>query len=192
MLLLGKVYICCFRVDYIATRILRRLNILNSTLKRQLVVYVEKMVFLRQLRCNLVFQGDKIVYMNCEPASLMIMIECKHSCNDLGKRLNVRNVLLFTLRAYKNWELQVQNSVPVISKLMMLWRYILNLTIHHIFHLFIIRSVELILCIWLLKKNTVYNAAAVIRCAHWLVKCVHSSKYRLRVLLLSHWPKSSQ
>ena len=33
--------------------------------------------------------------MNCEPASVTIMIECEH---DFGKRLNVRNVFLLALR----------------------------------------------------------------------------------------------
>ena len=48
---------------------------------------------------TVVFQGDKIVEMNCEPASVIIMIECEHPWNDFGKRLNVRNVFLFALRS---------------------------------------------------------------------------------------------
>ena len=31
------------------------------------------------------FQGDKIVDMNCESASVMIMVECEHPWNDFGK-----------------------------------------------------------------------------------------------------------
>ena len=76
------------------------------------------------------------------------MVECEH---DFGKRLNVRNVVLLALR-YQGLEeemLQVQNSASNQTE-DALTPY--TLTIPHICHLFISRSVEFILCMTFEEK----------------------------------------
>ena len=62
-----------------------------------------------------VFQRDTIVDMNCEPASVMIMVECDHPWNDFGKRLTVRNVFLFALGSWNGRKRSSKSKTSVIK-----------------------------------------------------------------------------